>query len=177
MWRYESAAGPANATPTTWPISSTIPRIEGAATLVMFAHPQCPCTRASIAELAKIMAQDARDVRVFVAFRGTDDPAFARSATWDSARAIPGVQVIEDRDGVEMKRFGALTSGHVVFYDADQQVRYSGGITGARGHVGDNDGAATVARLLAGTDTANTGTPIFGCALHDASLTASAQVP
>lgn len=167
MWRYESAAGPADATPPVWPAASSLPRIEGTSTVVLFAHPRCPCTRASISELAKIMAHEGKDVRVFVAFRGTDDPKFVQTDSWDSAKAIPGVQVLEDRDGVEMRRFGALTSGHVVVYDADDNLRFSGGITGARGHVGDNAGASTVAKLIMGARGEQHDTPVFGCALHD----------
>ena len=40
-----------------WPESSRLRRVSDKHHLVMFAHPRCPCTRASIGELALIMAR------------------------------------------------------------------------------------------------------------------------
>src|SRR5262252_10595378 len=50
-----AAAAPANS-PAQWPSNSAISRSPGLPTIVMVAHPHCPCTRATIEELAVIMA-------------------------------------------------------------------------------------------------------------------------
>src|SRR5688572_7983088 len=56
LWAYESRPGAAATPPLQWPAASSIQRVEGTPTLVMLAHPHCPCTRASIEELNRIMA-------------------------------------------------------------------------------------------------------------------------
>jgi hypothetical protein len=57
LWNYESTPGVAAATPGRWPADSRIKPDADRATLVMLAHPHCPCTRASIGELARLMTQ------------------------------------------------------------------------------------------------------------------------
>src|SRR5204863_7423488 len=56
LWHYENVPGIAVTAPANWPASSQIKPTPGHATLVMFAHPHCPCTRASVGELALLMA-------------------------------------------------------------------------------------------------------------------------
>jgi hypothetical protein len=77
------------------------------------------------------------------------------------------VTVLDDVDGTEARRFGALTSGQVVVYDADGRLRFSGGITPARGHAGDNAGRSAIIALLEGASSASVETPVFGCSLLD----------
>ena len=57
LMQYEYTPGVSNLPSLRWPCDSKIcPRKDGP-TLIMFAHPQCPCTRASISELAQLMTQ------------------------------------------------------------------------------------------------------------------------
>jgi len=86
---------------------------------------------------------------------------------WRGAAAIPGVTVVDDLDGVEARRFGALTSGQVLLYDAGGQLRFSGGITPARGHAGDNAGRSAIVALVESASSAPVETPVFGCSLLD----------
>src|SRR4051812_41336948 len=60
FWRradYDNTPGRPADPPNRWPADSAIARTRGRFSLVMFAHPQCPCTRASIGELDAIMAR------------------------------------------------------------------------------------------------------------------------
>jgi hypothetical protein len=169
LWAYKSTPGVGAAAPTRWPRSKQITPIAGHSTLVMFVHPLCSCSRASLAELDSILQQSGERVSAWVLFLHPEGVTadWTRSSTWNDARRIRGVQVIDDRDGLEADRFGAVTSGQVVLYDAQAKLQFSGGITGARGHVGDNTGRQRVIALV------NTGTaeahdhPVFGCGLHD----------
>jgi hypothetical protein len=54
--------------------------------------------RASIGELSILMAQAPQelDAHVFFYFPTHESSAWARTDLWESARSIPGVQVIED---------------------------------------------------------------------------------
>ena len=54
---------------------------------------------------------------------------------------------IVDR-GAEANLFGAATSGQTMVYDPGGRLRFSGGITAARGHYGDNVGVSAIARLI-----------------------------
>jgi len=50
---YEATPGATSPPPLEWPASTAIPRASnGLATLLLFAHPKCPCTRATLKELA-----------------------------------------------------------------------------------------------------------------------------
>ena len=67
---------------------------------------------------------------------------------WSSAAMIPGVETMVDSEGVEAHRFGSQTSGQVMLYGADGRLLFSGGITVARGHVGDNAGRNAIVSLI-----------------------------
>jgi len=167
LWRYESMPGDSAAAPVQWPSASAIPRHEHAPTLVMFAHPRCPCTRASIAELERLVTTVGASLRPVVVFLKPDsvDAGWEQTDLWRTAAAIPGAQVIGDRNGEEARRFGVETSGHALLYDDVGQLLYSGGITAARGHQGDNAGRSALVRLLSQESTDDRALPVFGCPL------------
>ena len=167
MWLYESRPGVAAAYDSDWPASSSLQRDASRATLLMFAHPRCPCTRASLGELARIMARCHGQVRAQVLFTkpgGTSD-GWEKTSSWRYASSIPGVCVRTDEAGAEAKRFGAVTSGQVLLFDREGRLRFHGGITESRGHAGDNDGSDAVVALLGGQTAARQATPVFGCSI------------
>ena len=101
---------------------------------------------------------------LFVKPRGLSED-WGKTDLWISATSIPGVNVTTDEDGVEATLFRSLTSGQAMLYDTHGQLVFSGGITAARGHAGDNDGrSAILARITNGAATTNQ-TPVFGCPL------------
>ena len=167
LMAYDNTPGtPANA-PSRWPAASAMARDGNGPTLVMLAHPRCDCTRASIGELAELLARASRRPRTYVVFirPGSVAEAWAKTGTFDQATRIPGVTVVRDDNGGEADRFGGWTSGQTLLYDRDGQLVYSGGITGARGKSGDNTGRSTVLELLAGTHPTRATTQVFGCSL------------
>jgi hypothetical protein len=167
--RYKETAGaPMHPAAETWPAGSKLPRDAERFTLVLFAHPMCPCTRATIGELARlqpVIADKTRIEVVFVRPEGTPDE-WAKSDLWTRAREIPGVEVLEDREGVEAKRFGAETSGQAALFDASGALVFRGGITPARGHEGDSAGQDRIRAIIAGEDPELRESPVFGCALE-----------
>jgi hypothetical protein len=92
-------------------------------------------------------------------------PQWEQTDLWQSVKSIPDVQVISDKDGSEARRFDAKTSGEVRLYDVDGTLVFYGGITGARGHAGDNLGSDTVFACLQGDQPKEPGTFSFGCPL------------
>jgi hypothetical protein len=170
MWflkNYEISAGVAAAAPNRWPADSRIRRATDSATLVMLAHPHCPCTRASIGELSRLMTQAQGRVTAYVLFVKplNFSDGWEQTDLLKSAAAIPGVTVVRDDQGVEASRFHAATSGQTVLYDADGKQLFSGGITSARGHAGDNAGRTAIVSLLTNGETGLRETPVFGCPL------------
>jgi len=166
---YKLAPAPAAAVAQVWPRDARVARARDRATLVLFAHPRCACTRATIAELAELMARyhDRLEARVlFLAPRGAAAD-FTATDLWSSAGRIPGVTVARDEGGEEAARFGVATSGEVALYDASGKLAFHGGITPARGHEGDSFGRRRIAALLEGGRADRNDAPVFGCALQD----------
>ena len=169
---YESAPGAVGAAPETWP-SSQVSLAPDRMTIVMLAHPHCPCTRASVSELAAIMAHVQGKAVAYVLFAKPGDSA----ANWEdtglrrSAAEIPGVTVLSDPEGAEARRFGAETSGHTVLFSADGRLLFRGGITPSRGHAGDNAGASAIVSLVHNRHSDRPQTFVFGCALPNSPAT------
>jgi hypothetical protein len=153
--------------PSRWPSRSRLERDPQRATLVMFAHPHCPCTRASVSELARLMARVPGRVSARVLFlRPQDVPeGWERTDLWRTVSAIPGTTALRDDDGVEAARFGAATSGFTLLYDADGRLLFQGGLTPSRGHEGDSFGQRRLVSLLTTGAADRRDSPVFGCAL------------
>ena len=136
-------------------------------TLILFAHPRCPCTRASVHELAELMASVAHKVALTIVFtlpKGVP-PHWEQGELWQLAATIPGARVITDPDGREAARFGVKGSGHTLLYQPSGQLVFSGGITPSRGHEGDNPGRSAVISLVLQGRALVSRTPVYGCPL------------
>jgi hypothetical protein len=164
---YGNEAGKSGSAPESWPVETGIARTPGEVTLVMLVHPQCPCTRATVSELAELMAHAQGRLAAHVLFaKPAGAPAdWADGELWEAVSAIPGVQVQCDEGGIEARRFGAETSGQTMLYDASGRLRFRGGITAARGHAGANAGSDAIALLLHQQRPVTNETPVYGCAL------------
>jgi hypothetical protein len=166
---YANTPGKTAAPPAQWPQQSALLPSAEHGTLVMLAHPHCPCTRASIGELASIMAHTQGRLTAYVVFlkpTGFQDD-WTRTDLWRSAEAIPGVKAIADDDGHEARLFQSLTSGQTFFYDKTGQLLFRGGITAARGHSGDNAGRSAIISIVNSENHDQLTTPVFGCPLFD----------
>jgi hypothetical protein len=171
LWRYSSDPGAAAIAPENWPADSQISFDSDRATLLMFAHPHCPCSRASIGELALIMTHCKGRLTAYVLFyKPKDFPVdWEKSDLWESAAAIPGVKVLQDDDGIEARRFQASTSGETLLFDERGSLLFSGGITASRGHSGDNAGRSAIVSLLTEGTAEERKTVTFGCSIYDPS--------
>ena len=168
MSAYESTPGEQTSVPASWPGSSLV-SVDGArGTLMMFVHPLCACTRASLTELREALDKMNDSPNVWIVLLSPHGIARDWSARIaEIAARIPEATIVTDVEGTAADRFGASTSGHVVLYDRAGQLLFSGGITGGRGHVGDNDGRRGLVTALHGGDDHAHEHPIFGCGLDD----------
>jgi hypothetical protein len=176
MVRYETrptaaAAELEHRAPTRWPATVRIAREAQRPTLVMSLHPHCPCSRASVRELAMLMSRaDARMTAHVLFIQPSGAPSdWLNTDLWNDAHAIPRVTVSVDPDGADSAALGATTSGQVVLYDANGTLQFAGGITDGRGHEGDNAGLDAILAMLRDQKARTSSTPVYGCPLHGAS--------
>jgi hypothetical protein len=180
FYRYEGAPGALANAPTVWPSASRIPRQPGLPTVLVFAHPHCPCTRATIGELALLMTRLRDRAAATVVFARPEDASetWAESDLWRSAAAIPGVTVVSDPENREADLFGALASGQTLLYDEQGHLQFNGGITAARGHAGDNIGLDSIIAMVTKQGPTQARTSVFGCVLRTPAATQSrGQLP
>ncbi|HEY6329549.1 MAG TPA: RedB protein [Blastocatellia bacterium] len=169
LWSYANTPGTPAEAPASWPRSSRIKLSGDTPTLVMTAHPRCPCTKATIAELNRIMSDCQGRLAATVLFIKPDGvkESWERSDLWSSAASIPGVTVMTDDDGNESSLFGSSTSGQVLLYDKNGHLLFAGGITASRGHEGSNDGSSAIESLVDSGRSQYRATPVFGCPLDN----------
>lgn len=171
VWAYDNTPGTAAAAPDSWPANDAVALATDRPTLVLLAHPQCFCTQATFAELAEVLARAGVQPRTYVLFlKPQGFPAgWTDTALWRQASALPGAKVMRDDEGLKARQFGAETSGQIVLYDAKGSLVFSGGITGSRGHAGDNPSRAALVGLLGQADIRQRlsaiRTAVFGCPL------------
>ncbi len=167
LGKYNSTPGAVGTEPASWPASTLIARDPGRPQLVMFLHPKCACARASLAELNELVSRArgrfAVDIALLVPAGVHAD--WRQGPVWDGARRIPGANVTADFGGIEAQRFGAETSGHVEVFDTSGALLYGGGITVARGHMGDNLGQRRVWEAITTGRPARPDGRVFGCSL------------
>ncbi len=168
LLNYSFAPGAAEPAPSDWPAASAIERAPDRPALLMFLHPHCPCSSASVEEFDRILAHAGREVAATVLFVKPPGAGagWERTELFDAALRIPGVALFVDEGGAESRRFQARTSGAVLLYDAGGRLLFSGGITGSRGHAGANAGRAAVLATLSGDGAASAAAPVYGCPLE-----------
>ena len=163
---YELRPGLSLKAPSSWPPASKVKLASSATTLVMFVHPECPCTRASLAELSNIEEHCGAKVyiRLVLVKPAGLDVEWRDSQIWTSVLNVPHAEIVYDPDGKEAARFGATSSGWTLAYNHEGRLLFAGGITGARGHYGPSAGSEA---LLAAVEQQSTtrSAAIFGCPL------------
>ena len=154
--------------------------------LVVVLHPRCICSRATLRELEEAATTfDHPYQAVVLVFQPSGgDTAWQSTDLYHDAQQALHAHVVTDIDGAIAAQFGAQTSGQVYLYSgaatsAERQLLFAGGVTAARGEVGDNRGLASLesafhqAVLLeqSGFKTARAPsglaehTPVYGCGL------------
>jgi hypothetical protein len=131
----------------------------------MFIHPRCACSRASLAELGKLLQELHGSVSARIVVR-SDVPVGAKPEATDitrSALAISDATVLWDHSAMEAVRFGAASSGHTVVYGRDGRLLFSGGLTNSRGHEGASLGKAHLLSALHAPGIGARAAAVYGC--------------
>ncbi len=167
LHNYVSTPGSQGKAAKHWLSTDSLSLASPLSTLIMVVHPQCPCTQASISELALIMARCQNKVKAYVLFVSPDNlpRSWAQSELWRRAKEMPGVFPIFDVNGLLSHRLNAATSGQTYVYDAEGRLSFSGGITNGRGHEGDNAGVDQIVACINERAKSSSYTAVFGCSL------------
>lgn len=166
---FAVAPAKVNPAPGSWPSESSLSLNPARPTLLVFLHPQCPCSRATVTELGVLLDRCPNMVDVQIVFV---QPAglpldTKQSDLWQAAAELPVAKPYIDEAGVEAKRFGATTSGETFLFATTGARMFRGGITWARGHEGENVGRNAVESLIVTGAGSFEESPVFGCPLLD----------
>jgi hypothetical protein len=140
---------------------------SGHCVVKLFAHPFCPCTRASLEQFGDSLTRFPPDVQAEVVFviAGLEEHKIAESQLVERAQALRGARIRFDATGEETERCGASVSGEVLAWDAGGRLVFRGGITSARGHQGAATGQTELEKIVSGRSPGPCATPVFGCHL------------
>lgn len=135
--------------------------------IAIFYHPRCPCTRATIRNLERLVPRFTSTAHIVAfAFHPHDeDPSWIESETTQRLRAIPNSQIVPDVDGKFAIQYGATTSGQVLLFDESGRLRFNGGITPSRGHEGSCKGTDSLMHLVNGNRGQFVECPSYGCSI------------
>lgn len=166
---YSTTPGAKESVPKQWPPETRLPLSKHRFTLITFIHPKCSCSRATLRELNRIVSNcgvKLQPVIVFLVPEGLEED-WARGDLYETAKSIPGTNIVMDRDGKEAKTFNCLTSGHSLLYNEAGELQFDGGVTPSRGHEGDNLGKSAIENLVMQRQCQTNSNQVFGCPLQE----------
>jgi len=167
LGRYASTPSPGG----DWQKAASSPGLAPGYRLCFFIHPKCACSAASLDELKIVWSEKRDGLAKLDFFVATPGEGSNEEWDWESLETrLQGwgvdTQVHRDPGGEIASRYGVETSGHLLAYDPLGNLVFAGGITGSRGHRGDNPGIRELLAALQGSSQLAP-TPVFGCALRD----------
>ena len=154
---WESTPGVEGETLVEWPVASAMERPVESPLVLMFVHPKCACTKTRLRIFQQAALRRPEASWRIVAWR-------PKGSDWKPDTTLP---IFWDEDGIETKRFGVTTSGHVFSFDASGAVQFSGGLTDLRGGSEEGEGARLLdASVHKGNRPKHARRkPVFGCSL------------
>ena len=172
MIQHESTPCGIASAPPNLPVDAKIQSIEGHSNLLVFVHPYCPCSNATISELERIVARTPEHLTTNVIFWHPRNMSqdWHQTSLWKRAKQIPGVHVLDDVDGILTHQYQVKTSGQALLYDTEGRLRFTGGITPARAHSGDNLGCDAILAIANSREQSNQllcqQCAVFGCPIN-----------
>lgn len=155
-----------------WPVSTQLRLDRDHGTLVVFLHPFCPCSRATLERLEQVLSDSSKKPTCcfMIAPVASSVEIDARSANLRLAKAMSPSRTFIDGNKSEARLFDPTTSGHVFYYDAGGSLRFSGGVLVERGSNQPNTFAEALYRAINNPTYPVVHTPVFGCSLVGASI-------
>ena len=166
---YANTPGESATASVNFPFLSQVQTQKGKATLILFVHPKCGCSVATVAEMTRLFPKISSEAIVNIVFlkpEGFSDED-VRGDLWQTAHKIVGANLTIDSGSREADLYGAKTSGQTFLYDSGGHLVFEGGLTASRGHTGDSKGQQDILSYFLNQ---STWTPskasVFGCGLR-----------
>jgi len=169
LFTFSSTPGAQLAAPAHWPREIPLPSASQVSLLLVFIHPRCSCTPATLQQLGQILSSTHTTVPAavqiaLVVYRSQTVNPDTYPATFEPAKFLhTPAQILPDPNGLLARRFGAATSGEIVLYAADGHLLFQGGITPMRSQTGRSAGAEALRNALATGATQRKAASVFGC--------------
>ena len=131
---YAAAPGARGRSLPDWPQDCMIPIDGRHPTLLIFLHPLCPCSSASVDELTEIVGRCGDRVKLHAVLLHTISlEKEGASVVERSLVDVPGMTIWPDEKGALARGFGVLTSVALLPHTIPQAIlTFSGGITASR---------------------------------------------
>lgn len=148
--------------------TATTPRVQLASheskwSIVMVAHPMCPCTAASLKALKAVVAEHRDAVECKVVFVGGRPESVSQNMQLADQIGTASIEWVSEEEAAES--YGAFTSGQTFVYGPEGDIAFSGGITPGRG-VDQPQFAVKLFRSLFAGKAAGSSVPVYGCGLQ-----------
>lgn len=165
LWRYGNTPGDPGGKPVGWKVPASLHVSSDRPTLLVFAHPKCPCTRATMSAIERLQRNVPGGFETQVVFFEPPDadPSWRRTGLWERAGRLREARVVPDPGGSLAADAGASVSGSVAVVDRDGRLLFWGGLTSSRSHEGDSAGSLAVQAILRGEQARTDRTPVYGC--------------
>lgn len=165
---HERTHAPDHPVATCWPKGSICQPPADNPMLVVFIHPKCPCTRASLEEITHLNRRCGDQLEMQFVFLQPHDASWRSEETehWRTVRNLNAGRSVVDTAGLEHRRFNATTSGEVFLFTTNGQLAFHGGVTVGRGHAGESAGRLAIEAIVKKSLSPLNRAPVFGCALE-----------
>ena len=165
MVRYQVTPGRAANAPAS--LSLPVTTVRGQ--LLVFLHPQCECSLATVDELQHLMTatRGALSAKLYFYKPSSESDSWCRNTRlWDTAKLIPSASLLIDTDAKFAKAYGSRCSGQVLLYStASRKLVFAGGLTESRGHEGGSAGGDAISEFARTGNCPTSKTDVFGCAI------------
>ena len=171
LWSYSYRSSVQDTSVSVWPADTKLVHDTTRPALVVFVHPQCPCTRATLSQLQAVRQLSHVPFRLLVTVcQPQSGQPWRRTRLQQQAAQLHPDVLADDPGGREAQRFGADCSGTCLLFSANGRLLFRGGITESRGHAGACVGSQ---QLLASLNDSADGrqragvseNPVYGCSL------------
>jgi len=169
LLRFSRTPGQQAAAPVMLAANVALPVGARQSPLLVFIHPQCSCTQATLQQLDRLLADLPETNRHFPTQLVL--AVYSSAATGSRLPFVPAVwlhhpyRILADTNGQLARRFGAATSGEILLYSPARQLLFQGGITPERAQTGDGPGLESLRKaLVSGQPTLRyQQSAVFGC--------------
>lgn len=171
LWVHAARQGSLGGPISQWPAESTLPLHADLPTLVVFIHPECPCSRATLDHLRPLAERGDTSIVLVTMTPPVSESTLPRGVGCHqqiaSLAESLNVVRIDDVGGGEAKRFEVTTSGTCFLFTPDSRSVFQGGVTSGRGHRGANAGLRMMSDRIGGKSHSAAAHPVFGCSLEN----------